>query len=105
MKALLIPLVACAGLAGCATYGDPYGYGYGYGNGGYYGSAYPTYPAVSGSIYYSNTPNHDYGRGDHRSRQYRDRDRDGVPNRADYDRDGDGVPNNMDSRPNNPRRR
>lgn len=35
---------------------------------------------------------------------YRDRDRDGIPNRYDRDRDGDGVPNRYDSRPNNPRR-
>ena len=34
----------------------------------------------------------------------RDRDRDGVPNRADRDRDGDGVSNRRDSRPDNPRR-
>jgi hypothetical protein len=33
-----------------------------------------------------------------------DRDRDGIPNRADRDRDGDGVPNRMDNSPNNPRR-
>ena len=33
-----------------------------------------------------------------------DRDRDGVPNRADRDRDGDGVPNRMDRAPNNPNR-
>ncbi|MDB5838959.1 MAG: hypothetical protein JWQ23_911 [Herminiimonas sp.] len=33
-----------------------------------------------------------------------DRDRDGVPNRADRDRDGDGVPNRRDNRPNNPNR-
>lgn len=37
---------------------------------------------------------------------YGDRDRDGVPNRADRDRDrdGDGVRNRSDRRPNNPRR-
>ena len=35
---------------------------------------------------------------------YRDRDRDGVPNRYDRDRDGDGVPNRRDARPDNPRR-
>lgn len=35
---------------------------------------------------------------------YRDRDRDGVPNRADRDRDGDGIRNRDDSRPNNPSR-
>jgi hypothetical protein len=33
-----------------------------------------------------------------------DRDRDGVPNRADRDRDNDGVPNRVDARPNNPNR-
>ncbi len=35
---------------------------------------------------------------------YRDRDRDGVPNRYDRDRDGDGVPNRFDDHPNNPYR-
>lgn len=35
---------------------------------------------------------------------YRDRDRDGVPNRYDRDRDGDGVPNRYDRRPGDPRR-
>jgi hypothetical protein len=35
---------------------------------------------------------------------YRDRDRDGTPNRYDRDRDGDGVPNRYDRRPNDPRR-
>ena len=34
----------------------------------------------------------------------RDRDRDGVPDRADRDRDGDGVRNTQDRRPDNPRR-
>lgn len=33
-----------------------------------------------------------------------DRDRDGIPNRADRDRDGDGVPNRQDRYPDNPRR-
>ena len=33
-----------------------------------------------------------------------DRDRDGVPNRADRDRDGDGVRNRDDRRPDNPNR-
>jgi len=50
-------------------------------------------------------------------RGYRDRDRDGIPNRYDRDRDndgvrdgndrdrdGDGVPNRRDDRPDNPRR-
>jgi len=34
----------------------------------------------------------------------RDRDRDGVPDRADRDRDGDGVRNSQDRRPDDPRR-
>lgn len=34
----------------------------------------------------------------------RDRDRDGIPNRADRDRDGDGVRNSQDRRPDDPRR-
>ena len=34
----------------------------------------------------------------------RDRDRDGIPNRADRDRDGDGVRNAQDRYPDNPRR-
>jgi hypothetical protein len=87
MKALLIPVALCAALAGCATYGDPYGYGYGYpaasvtySTGGYYAPGYyGAYPV------------------------YRDRDRDGVPNRYDRDRDGDGVRNSRDIAPNNPR--
>ena len=37
-------------------------------------------------------------------RVYRDRDRDGVPNRYDRDRGGDGVPNAYDRRPRDPRR-
>ena len=94
MKSLLLSIAAGATLAGCAAYGDPYGYGYGY-------------PGVSGSVYYSNTPDHRRGAYGHDGRQYRnrDRDRDGVVNRADSDRDGDGVPDAMDRRPNNPRRR
>jgi hypothetical protein len=50
---------------------------------------------LSGCVAYSE-PNRDGG--------YRDRDRDGVPNRMDRDRDGDGVRNRDDSRPNNPNR-
>jgi hypothetical protein len=34
---------------------------------------------------------------------YRDRDRDGIPNRRDRDRDGDRVPNRYDRSPDNPR--
>lgn len=38
------------------------------------------------------------------SHSHGDRDRDGIPNRADRDRDGDGVRDRQDRRPNNPRR-
>ena len=53
---------------------------------------------LSGCVAYQPAPprHHDYG--------YRDRDRDGVPNRYDRDRDNDGVPNAYDRRPNDPRR-
>jgi hypothetical protein len=44
------------------------------------------------------------GRWDRERYAYRDRDRDGVPNRYDRDRDNDGVPNRFDNRPNNPYR-
>ena len=40
-------------------------------------------------------------RGDRADGMGRDRDRDGIPNRADRDRDNDGVPNRVDARPNN----
>ena len=51
---------------------------------------------LSGCIAYE-TPGRDRG-------VYRDRDRDGVPDRVDRDRDGDGVPNRQDRRPNDPGR-
>lgn len=104
---LLVPLLAVAGLSGCVAYGgDPY----------YTGSpVYSTSPYYSsGSVYYGNTvpytvqaaPTYIYDGGvrQRRPRGERDRDRDGIPNRADRDRDGDGVPNRQDARPNNPRR-
>jgi hypothetical protein len=43
-------------------------------------------------------------RGEHRGEYRSDRDRDGVPDRADRDRDGDGVANRQDRRPDDPRR-
>jgi hypothetical protein len=105
MRALLLPLAACAVLAGCATYGDPY-YGYGghpqasvgiySGYPGYY-DPYPSYP-----VYDRRT--HDRDRDGIPNRVDPDRDNDGIPNRADRDRDNDGVPNRQDARPNNPRR-
>jgi hypothetical protein len=45
-----------------------------------------------------------YGPRDGYAYSYRDRDRDGIPNRVDRDRDNDGVPNYADRRPNNPYR-
>lgn len=83
---LLIALLATAGLSGCVAYG-----GGTYGTADvYYGThAYPAYPVYGQPGY---------------NRGYRDRDRDGVPNRYDRDRDGDGVPNRRDAAPNNPRR-
>lgn len=113
MKSLLLPLAACAVLGGCATYGDPY-YGHAHPGAGYPGGAVvQTYPAYgSGSVYqsypYGGTT---YGSGypvyqaDPYARQYRDRDRDGIPNRADNDIDGDGVPNAYDAYPRDPYRR
>ena len=53
---------------------------------------------LAGCVVHEDPPNRDRG-------AYRgDRDRDGVPNRADRDRDGDGVRNQDDRRPNDPRR-
>ena len=69
---------------------------------------------LSGCVAYPVEPGHQY-HGNHQG--YRDRDRDGVANRADRDRDGDGVRNRYDRdrdgdgvrnrydrRPNDPRR-
>ncbi len=42
--------------------------------------------------------------GEYRGEARGDRDRDGIPNRADRDRDGDGVRNTQDRYPDNPRR-
>jgi hypothetical protein len=83
---LLFALLAAAGIAGltgCVAYGG------GVAADGYYGQSYG----------YSQPGYGYYDRG-----QYRDRDRDGVPNRVDRDRDGDGVPNRADRAPANPRR-
>jgi hypothetical protein len=53
---------------------------------------------LSGCVAYEVPP----GRGGYQGE--RDRDRDGVPDRADRDRDGDGVRNSQDRRPDDPRR-
>ena len=88
MKKLLLLGLATAGLSGCVAYPYDAGYGYGY-------SAPAVYPQAT--FIYDSGPAH-------QPRGYRDRDRDGVPNRYDRDRDGDGVRNRDDRRPNNPRR-
>lgn len=122
MKALLLPLAAVA-LAGCASYGDPYGYGYPASTYPTYPNAYPTTAYPGGAVYpgtvhpgatvYQGTPGtvysapygtYGYPQGG-AVRGQRDRDGDGIPNRLDPDRDGDGVPNEQDAYPNNPRRR
>jgi hypothetical protein len=54
---------------------------------------------LAGCVAYPVERGHEY-----RGYQYRDRDRDGVPNRVDRDRDGDRVPNRYDRRPDDPRR-
>jgi hypothetical protein len=100
MKAILLSLGACAALAGCVGYG---GASYGYGGYGYdaYGASYPGYGYGGGGVgVYAPV----YRDRDGGGRGMRDRDHDGIPNRADRDRDGDGVRNRDDSRPNNPRR-
>lgn len=83
---LLTLLLAAIGLSGCVAYGggtyattDVY-----YGN----TTAYPVYGMAPSYGYYETVP-----------RVYRDRDRDGVPNRFDRDVDGDGVPNHLDRAP------
>jgi len=90
---LMIGLLAAAGLSGCVAY--PAGYA-----GGYYGNGAASYSSEPAYVYGG------YSRGyRNEGRGFRDRDRDGVPNRYDRDRDGDGVPNRADDAPNNPRRR
>jgi hypothetical protein len=61
--------------------------------------------ALSGCIGYApGEPVYTSGGPVYRSDGRGDRDRDGVPNRADRDRDNDGVRNRDDRRPNNPNR-
>jgi hypothetical protein len=98
---LIIGLLAAAGLTGCVGYGGGY-----YDGGTVYGGAAPYY----GGGYYESAPVYIYGSGGysrgyrHDGRSYRDRDRDGIPNRYDRDRDGDGVSNRRDAYPSDPRR-
>ena len=57
----------------------------------------------AGYVYFAPRWEERDGRWVYHSRRW-DRDRDGIPNRADRDRDGDGVPNRLDRFPNNPNR-
>lgn len=88
---ILIALLATAGLSGCVAY--PVG--------AYHEPAavYGPPPVVYGAPGYAPAPAYRY----HRAPGYRDRDRDGIPDRYDRDRDGDGVPNRYDRRPGDPR--
>lgn len=99
MKSILLSVAACAGLAGCVGYVDPHG---GYAGPGVYSE--PAYIYGGPTVQIQSYPAPGYPHRPARDRTYRDRDRDGVPNRYDRDRDGDGVPNRLDPRPNNPRR-
>lgn len=91
---ILLPLLAVAGLSGCAVYPEP-GYGT-YAPG--YQVAVPVQPSIS---IYGGTR---YGGARPYRPGARDQDRDGIPNRFDRDRDGDGVTNRADRRPYDPRR-
>ncbi|RYY71201.1 MAG: hypothetical protein EOO24_49070 [Comamonadaceae bacterium] len=106
MKSLLLPLAACAALAGCVGYGGGAYYGGGYSGydayGGSPGGYYAQPNIVYGATYYGAQPAHRHHEG--RRGPGGDRDRDGIPNRADRDRDNDGVRNRDDRRPNDPRR-
>ena len=84
----------------------------------YYSAPAPAYYRAPAPVYYYSAPAHvqydypSYGYGyvrpvppaHYHGGRYRDRDRDGIPNRWDRDRDGDGVPNRYDRRPDNPYR-
>lgn len=113
---LFLALAAAAGLGGCAVYPAP-GYGPYESAGAVYGQPYavdnsPIY--INGNVGYQRgyAPPPVVVQGGHGHRPgygpghgWRDRDGDGVRNRADRDRDGDGVPNRRDARPNNPYQR
>ena len=91
---ILLPLLAVAGLSGCAVYPAP---GYETHAPGYYGAVpVPPWISIYGGASYGGARPYRSG--------LRDQDRDGIPNRFDRDRDGDGVPNRSDRRPYDPRR-
>jgi len=105
---LLLSLVAVAGLGGCAVYPAP-----GYGP---YESAGVGQPhLVESSPIYLNggvgyelgyaPPGYQGGRGYRSGYTGRNRDGEGVVNRADRDLDGDGVRSRRDARPSNPNQR
>ena len=135
----ILPVLALAGLGGCAVYPAPGYDSYGYGSGPYateppitvyggssisYGGSYGYPVPVVPRGYYEGRPppppprpypgphfnpgerpRPDYWTRQPDHRQYRDQDRDGIPDRVDRDRDGDGVPDRYDRRPGNPRQR
>ncbi len=103
MRSLLLIPLALAGLTGCVAV--PYGYaGAGYNDG--YAGPYPPGATYGQPAYiYNAPPVHRYGSPPrYRGGGQGDRDRDGIPDRADRDRDGDGVANRRDRRPGDPRR-
>lgn len=107
---LFLALTAAAGLGGCAVYPAP-GYGPYENAGALYGQPYavessPIY--INGSVGYQRgyaPPEYQSGHGWRPGYGRRDRDGDGVSNRADRDRDGDGSRNRRDARQNNPYQR
>jgi hypothetical protein len=100
MKSLLLLCVpVAAALSGCAAYvGDPYG---GYGYGGYPAAGYYGYPAAGYDGYGYGAPSVSIGVYGNSGDRWRGRGGDGRR----WDRDRDGVPNRADSRPDNPYRR
>ena len=130
----MLPVLALAGLGGCAVYPAPGYDSYGHGSGPYaaeppvtvygggtisYGGSYGYPVPVLPRGYYEGRPPPpprphpgphlhpgERPRPGHWTRHpHRDQDRDGVPDRFDRDRDGDGVGNRYDRRPGNPRQR
>lgn len=110
MRRLLLPLAVCAGLAGCAGYGDlgydvgwgtpGYTAGAGWGTPGFYG--HPNYFWDSGPAFGPWGSPLAYGDRFGADWMAADFDRDGIRNRFDRDVDGDGVLNRFDDRPLNP---
>lgn len=114
MKKVLFSLAACAALAAGAAHAQPFGYVYVQPE----GNTTPWQSVPGYSETYEGRPGNVYGysglyggvpiyqqRDLYSQRLGRDRDGDGIPDRADNDRDNDGVPNYLDRRPNDSSRR